>query len=184
MLEKLKNSISETKTVHGTIFKNFLFGVGYLPAANIFALLVFSILVIHPMSLFSNLLFIFEKHPKMIKYAAVSSVCNIILNFLLIPKYGMNGAAIATLFTFFVYIILLWRAGKEIYDFKIWRGLLKPLAASLAMGIIVYIFEIIGIHILVNIALSAVIYFLILYFLKERLLREIFSFIKTSFSGR
>ena len=157
---------------------SFLFGADYLPAANAFTILLFSVLAVHPMPILSNLLFAFDKQSKTIKYAIISSVCNIVLNYLFIPKYGMEGAAIATLIAFFVYIILLWQEVKRIHKFNIIFGLSKILVAVLIMGILVYILKETEIHILANIAISGIFYFIILYLFKEKMLKEILAIIK------
>ena len=141
----------------------FLFGQSYVPAANTFIILLFSILAVHPLAIISNLLFALDKHSKMIKYALISSSSNIILNFLFIPKYGIEGAALATLISFFIYIILLWQEWKKIYDFKIFSGLIKPAIAASIMGVFVYVIKEAGIHILINIAVSG--YFILLFFI-------------------
>lgn len=172
--------------IGGLILKSsiigFLFGSSYLPAANAFAILLFSILAVHPLAIISTLLFVFDKQAKAIKYALTSSLCNIVLNFLLIPRYGMEGAAVATSISFSVYIILLWRAGKAVCKFHIVSELLKPAVAALAMGFLVYILKTVGIYILINIAVSGAFYFTCLYFLKEKILVEIFSFLRSGLS--
>lgn len=152
----------------------FIFGSDYIPAANVFVILLFSILAIHPLPILSNLLFAFDKQARMIKYALVSSLCNLGLNFLLIPEYGMMGAAMATLISFFVYIILLWAAIKKMQEFQIFPELLKPAIAAALMGIFTYILGYLGVHVLINVIISAIFYFLSLYLLKEKALDEIF----------
>lgn len=172
--------------IGGLILKSsimgFIFGSSYLPATNAFAILLFSILAVHPLAIISTLLFVFDKQAKAIKYALTSSLCNIVLNFLLIPKYGMEGAAVATSISFFVYIILLWRAGKAVCKFHIVSELLKPALATLVMGFLVYILKTVGINFLINIAVSGMFYFACLYFLKEKILVEFFSFLRSGLS--
>ena len=166
----------------GFILKNsligFIFGSNYIPAANIFGILIFSILAVHPLPILSNLLFAFDKQSKMIKYALISSLCNLILNFLLIPEYGMMGAAIATLISFFVYIILLWLAIKRMYEFYILSELVKPVIATVLMGFFAYFLKYLGIHVLVNVIISGIFYFLCLYLLREKILEEFFVIFK------
>ncbi len=169
--------IAIPSVIGGIILKNslmdFVFGSGYMPAANAFMILLFSILALHPLPILTNSLFAFDKQAKMIKYALVSSLSNLALNFLLIPKYGIIGAAIATTISFFVYTILLWHETKKMHEFRITSELLKPTIAALIMGVLVYIFKISGVHVLVNIIISIAVYFLCLYFLREKILEEI-----------
>lgn len=158
---------------------SFIFGSNYILAANVFVILLFSILAVHPLPILSNLLFAFDKQSKMIKYAFVSSLCNLALNFLLIPKYGMMGAATATLISFYIYIILLWWAVKKVQDFYIASELLKPLFAALLMGVFSYFLRYLNIHVLINVVISGAFYFLCLYLLKEKILEEIFVIFKS-----
>ncbi len=151
----------------------FLFGQSYLPVSYAFMIILVSILAVHAMPMLTNLLFVFDKQAKTINYAIIASACNIALNFLLIPGYGMEGAAFATLISFFVYIVLLWRECKKVYNFKVFSGLAKPVIAALIMGVFVYILSVYGIFILANIIISGIIYFTALYLLKEPLLKEI-----------
>ncbi|MEK7635653.1 MAG: flippase [Patescibacteria group bacterium] len=152
----------------------FIFGLSYVPAANAFAILLFSILAIHSLPILTNALFAFDKQIKMIRYALVSSLSNLTLNFLLIPKYGIEGAATATTISFFIYIILLWRETKKLHEFNIVSELLKPTTAALIMGFFAYFLKVLGVHVLANIIISGVFYFLCIYFLKEKILEEIF----------
>lgn len=163
----------------GVILKDsligFLFGADYLPAANTFAILLFSILAVHPLPIYSNILFAFDRQAKLINYAIIASACNVALNFVLIPKYGIEGASAATLISFFVYIFLIQRSMKNIYNFN-FLGLSKAMISVLLMGFLVYIFKAAGIHIMINIVISGAFYFLFLYLLKESIIKEIFSF--------
>lgn len=158
----------------------FVFGASYLPAANAFAILLFSILAIHPLPIYSNILFAFDRQTKLVKYAIVVSVCNVALNFILIPKYGIEGASVATLFSFFVYIFLIQRSMRHFYDFN-FLGLLKAVISALLMGFLAYILNIAGIHIIINIVISGAFYFFFLYLFKEPLIKEIFSFFSFQF---
>ncbi len=45
---------------------------------------------------------------KVAKTMSVAAICNIVLNFILIPIYGKNGAAIATLSSLLIWNIWLW----------------------------------------------------------------------------
>lgn len=156
----------------------FLFGQDYLPAVGAFTILLFSILAVNAMPVLANFLFIFDKHAKAINYAIIASACNIAFNFLLIPGYGIKGAATATLISFFVYVFLLWHSVKRECDFEIFSGLIKPFIAALVMGVLVYFLKILGVPILINIAISAIFYFFILYLIKEKITREILLFFR------
>lgn len=101
-----------------------------------------------------------------ISAAITSSVCveNIILNFLLIPKLGIAGAAIATTITFLTQMIAsIWISSKYFsIDYSV-KFILKSLVASFIMGLAVWWFNpASAIDIILGAFLGAVIYFVAL----------------------
>lgn len=60
----------------------------------------------------------------MIPSLAVASVMNIIINFILIPKYGAWGAAVATFSTQIFMLVIYWLATIFIFKINIWGSLL------------------------------------------------------------
>jgi len=167
-----------------TALIDLVFGPAYAAAAPIFGILLISILAVHPMAVFINILFVFDKQSKMIGYALTASLLNIALNFILIPRFGMMGAAVATAFSFVVYGFFLWRSSREICHFPLISGLVKPVVASILMAAAVFFLQAIGLPILVNIFLSSVFYFICLFFMKEKTMSEVFSFLNSSFRNR
>lgn len=51
--------------------------------------------------------------------STVAAVTNVIANFILIPRYGMYGAAVSTIISYVIANIMFFHAGKKYYDFKI-----------------------------------------------------------------
>jgi len=76
-----------------------LFGEGYEPAAIALQILVWSI----PLSLFRNVaqavLIAHDRQGQMLRTVSVAAGVNLVLNLLLIPRWGLAGAAVATLLT-------------------------------------------------------------------------------------
>jgi len=64
--------------------------------------------------------------------------CNVVGNYLLIPVYGINGAALSTIITegsgFLIYIFLF----KKIIDFKILKNFLYSILCSIPFGLFLY----------------------------------------------
>jgi O-antigen/teichoic acid export membrane protein len=83
-------------------------------------------------------------HPKeSFKVTSVSAAGNILLNLILIPVYGITGAAIATLLTMILNVILARRPLMKLMNIKIKLDSLKNiLVASLIMGAFVGIYRI------------------------------------------
>ncbi len=157
---------------------NFIFGSAYLSAAPAFSVLIISILGIHPLAVFTLLIFALDKQAKVIKYIIASSLCNAAFSFLLIPKFGIMGAAISIVITSFFYIALVWRFAKTLLDFQIMPGLKKIAASSVLMGIIAFAFQALGMHVLLNVVLSGSLYLLLLYVFRESSIEQILSIVR------
>lgn len=74
-----------------------------------------------------------------VKIAGTIAVLNLILNYILIPRFGMQGAAIATLLSFIVSVSLGYIFGKRVFPIPFpGKEVLKILTAALLMGICLY----------------------------------------------
>ena len=104
---------------------------------------------------------------------ASSALGNIILNIILIPLWGIKGAAISTFITQAIYVIPTWRRVKKISEFQTFRHLKKIIAAAIIMGIAAFFLNRTGLPVLINISVSAGVYLGALYLLKEKILEEI-----------
>ena len=72
-----------------------------------------------------------------LKITLLTAIINVAINFLLIPIYGMNGAAFASFFSFLIFTILLVHYSKKLADFKFPLDSYKPLVAGiLAFGLL------------------------------------------------
>lgn len=70
----------------------------------------------------------------LVRVNLVTVVCNVVLNIALVPRYGLAGAAAATLATELVRLVLAVRsAGAHAFPPPSWRRYLKPLVAAVAM---------------------------------------------------
>ncbi len=108
----------------GIIFANpiihLMFGTEYLPAVNTFRILIFTILIVYPSALIGNAVFAFDAHKSFIGFVAVSALGNVLFNFLLIPMFGIEGAAISTLITQIITNFLIWRKMNSIQKLHVW----------------------------------------------------------------
>jgi O-antigen/teichoic acid export membrane protein len=71
----------------------------------------------------------------------VGAVLNIGLNFLLVPRYGMMGAAVATIITYFVLMVILFIYNKKLMDIKYeWSRIVKiTIVTALIFGVCYFI---------------------------------------------
>ncbi len=77
----------------------FLFGAKYLPAANALAVLAWTLPVWFITFLQGNILTIIERQKAVAAVGLVNMIFNVLINLVIIPRYGFTGAAATTLVT-------------------------------------------------------------------------------------
>ena len=155
---------------------DFVFGQGYGDATFTFQLLLITILLVFPGTIIGNAVFAYNKQKIFILSTGLGAVANVILDLILIPIYGIAGSAVATIISQLFANGINWREMKKINNFKTIRYLWRAFIATIIMSIFVIVMNSLGIHIIPNIILSAIIYIGTLILLKEPLL----DFIKIS----
>ena len=107
------------------------YGAAYAPGA--WVLVIFSIgMFIRSLSYVHGTILAAMRVVKVELYAALSATAiNIILNIILIPRFGMNGSAFASAISFTVVTILIVYYCKKIAGFGFSIGFLKPVFAGL-----------------------------------------------------
>lgn len=164
-----------------------IFGNDYISAAPVLSILIFGYLF-YSINYTSNNILNMAKKTKTIFFITLMFVgSNILLNFLLIPPYGVIGAAIATSASFIIvsilYIIFNFRLIKS---YPVDKSFLKSiLAGVLAMPVIYFltqlIFDQVSIFRLVIIFFFFILFYLALLFLFKAFKKEdkeLFKFIK------
>jgi O-antigen/teichoic acid export membrane protein len=89
------------------LFINLFFGAEYLPAVNALRLLVLGQFVFSIGIVSNNLLLSYGKSKIILYNLIFTAMINFVLNWNLIPKYGINGAAFATFISFMILAILV-----------------------------------------------------------------------------
>ena len=157
---------------------HFLYGSEFLLATVTFQILILSTLIMFPGYLLSNYIVAHDKQKKIAFIVGFGSLGNVFLNALLIPPFGIIGAALATVCSLLIYNGLVWRVAKKINNFYTLRYLKTVVVAAVLMGFLSFALNIFGAHVLINVILSAAFYFTTLILLKERTLFEIKSIIE------
>lgn len=155
-----------------------LFGNEYLLATAPFKILLITILIFFPITLINYAIFAYDKQKSIVKFLVVGALGNIALNYLLIPNYGIIGAAIATVFMQILINTLIWQKMKKINNFKIFPYLKKIIIAAILMALLVILLKYLKINFYINIISAVLFYFIILRILKESLLREVETILK------
>jgi O-antigen/teichoic acid export membrane protein len=152
---------------------NFVFGSEYAGATTAFKIMVLTILATFPGTIIGNYIIAYDKQKGLTFYILLGSLGNVIFNYLLIPIWGIAGAALATLLVQIIYNWLAFRLAKKANDFSLFKYSFKIILASIIMGLLGIGLNRLGLHVAPTVVASAIFYFLILYLLKEPLISDI-----------
>lgn len=149
------------------------FGVEYMDAIPLLQILMIMLLVAFPMIIISNSIFSHNKQRDLASIYMAGIIANIFINLLLIPTFGAEGAAMATLISTTIMTFIVWQKMKIINDFNIFSKLKKILLITLLMVLATLTLKYLAINVILNIIISAFIYLILLITLKEPTLKEI-----------
>jgi len=148
-----------------------LYSAEYLNSVLIFQILLSTILIVFPMNMLTNFVLAYNKQSKFISPFLAAAIANVLLNIALIPLYGVIGAAIATVTTQLFAMTIIWTKMKKINHFVVLPHLKKIVLAALIMTASTILMQFVGINFVLNIIISAIIYFGLLKTFKEPLLK-------------
>lgn len=124
----------------------FFYGASFVAGASVLGILLIVQIVNVFMFLLSTSLNAVDKPKDTFKVTAIASTINIILDIILIPTIGIQGAAIATLVTMIVNSVLAYYALSKVIDVKIEKKqLINIIIATSAMGIFIAALNYLGI---------------------------------------
>ena len=150
-----------------------LFGKEYLPGTLSFQILLLTLIIAFPAMLIANALFAYDEQKSFMKYLAIGTLGNVVLDYILIIPFGIAGCALATVIIQIITNSLALQKMKRVNLFRIAPHLFRIIVATLGMGVVTFIFRSIGVQFWINLILSAVIYGGALLALREPLLKEI-----------
>ncbi|MEK7569270.1 MAG: flippase [Patescibacteria group bacterium] len=149
-----------------------IFGAAYAPGGPVFQILLLTILLMFPMLIINNYIFVLNQHKKFVSLMVGGALFNILLNFILVKKFGILGAATGTTLSNLVLGILMWQKARKISYFEILSHIKKIILATLVMGGFSFVFKTADLHVILNILFSGAVFFYVLVLLKEPLLRD------------
>lgn len=142
-----------------------IYGVEFSGSATALQILIWGVVVYSPSLVFMNLLTSIGKQKLTTITTLIYAFGNIVLNFILIPRLGYNGASIASVMTGVIGLIFgFYFVTRNFQALNIYKLILKPVISGLIMGAFVYFLDA---NIFLLIFLACVIYFLSLLFLKS-----------------
>ena len=144
---------------------NFVYGYEYFQGAVALQLLIWAVVIIFIDIPFANSLVAVDRQNKFTIFVTMSAVINLILNFLLIPTFGIIGASIATIIAELNLLILSYIEMKKIVSINPFVFMGRPILASIILGIFISLFSPYA-HLLIVVFVSMTVYFFALYIFK------------------
>lgn len=157
-------------------------GLEYLPALKALKIMIPIILLVSLNNFIGlQILYPNKKENIVLKAIATGAIINLIINYILIPKYSYTGAAIATVIAELIILIILILLGKNYIKFIYYnKNIKKYIISSIIMGVILYFFKY-YISLSWKIIFGAIIYLVVLILLKEELIAKIILNIKKKY---
>jgi O-antigen/teichoic acid export membrane protein len=150
-----------------------VFGLEYIKAIPVLKILMIMLLFSFPLIILTNTIFVYNEQKKLILANIFGVLANVLLNFLLIPKLGVIGATVATLTSTSIVTCIIWMRMKKINYFEIQSSLKTIVLPVIAMTLFILILKYFGIKIILNIIISSIVYFGVLFLLKKSIFIEI-----------
>ena len=148
-----------------------VFGLEYINGYISLIILSLAYLILSITHVYGGNLLMIKKTKLLSLFILISTLTNILLNIILIPKYGINGAAIATLSSNVIFLILMIFSGKMILNLQpIKKSFIKILfAGTLSATLIFYLYKNLAnnlFSLIISILLILIFYFVFLILFK------------------
>jgi O-antigen/teichoic acid export membrane protein len=151
------------------------FGQAYAAGAASFNILLSTIVIGFPGSIIMNAIFAYGAQKPLIVASLIAAVSNVILDFLLIPRYGIAGSAVATLLAMTLSNGYAWYVMKKLIHFEVLKRIQIIAGASIAVGVTTKALSLLGVPVVVNIAAGAGVYVFVLWILREPIVRDVWA---------
>ena len=163
--------ISLPLTVGTTLIANkiilLVYGPSYLPSVLALQVLIWTIIFMFLNGLAGNLLGATNRQPVVTKITGLGAVLNILMNLILIPKFGFIGASAATVFTEFLILPMMMYVMVKTQKTNIKpliKDLHKIIFSTAIMGIVMIFLNFLNLFLLIIIAI--IVYFGVIYLTK------------------
>ncbi|MBS3082035.1 flippase [Candidatus Pacearchaeota archaeon] len=148
-----------------------LFGGEFLIAGNILKILCFGAIFSSLVGVSTSLISISGKTKLVLKDFLAFTIINILMNLLLVPSYGMVGAAIATTITQLFFALTVIVQIKRIYGFNIIKNYIRRLIVLMIILLVMGIYFIKNIEISLNMSILFSVIIMVVYLVSIYLLK-------------
>ncbi len=139
---KLMVTVVVPLAVGGTILAkpvmNFLYGAEYASGAIALQILIWALVLICINSVYAWGLWACDGQNKYLRVVTVQAVSNVVLNFILIPFFGLIGASVATVMAELIGVPFYYKEFNKIVQVPFYNYIVKSLLASGAMALFLY----------------------------------------------
>lgn len=119
----------------------FIFGSEYMAGAPAFKILIWNTIIFFTSSALINVLYAHKKQRAVMNIFFIGAFVNVILNILIIPTYGIEGAALTTIAAELMVLIGIYFQARKHIHIHIFSTLIKPcIAAAIMAGVLSIIF--------------------------------------------
>lgn len=158
-----------------------LYGARYEPAVIAFSILILSPIHTSVSYFLGQLIFVHNRQLRSFLYVSIAWISNVVLSLILIPLYGLVGAALASFISYGVIFVTHVIFVKKAFGLSVFsKELLKPAVAALGMGISLLLIGAWEQSVFLSIPVGVVVYGVILIMLKPQVLRELKSIFRSS----
>lgn len=143
-----------------------IYGERFLPSAPALSILIWSEIFVFYGLIHYEILISTDKQRIYFLFSLTGAIVNVILNLILIPRYGIVGASIATLISYILsagLVIGHLLPATRIYNVAGCQSMVKPLVASIVMGVYVYYLRS---HLALAIIGGALLFILMMFFIR------------------
>lgn len=130
------------------------------------------------------------KEKACLKATTISAIINILLNFIVLPFYGMIGAAVTTIIAEAVNLAILLRNSNRIVNLKLfdWKNAFQSIMSSVVIIVICVLVDKLRFNtvltVIMSFAISAIVYFFVLLLMRNRYVWEIGNMVKNGIFHR
>ena len=152
--------------IYSTDLIQFIYGYDYDAASSVLSILIWTVCLLFINGAANTVLNASYREVTLTKIYVIAAIFNIILNFFMIPQFSYNGAAITTVLSDILILIMqsyvIYKLGHR-PNKKLYSDLVKIIIGSGILGILLYFLKL---NMWVALPVGIIIYFAIIYLLK------------------
>ena len=149
------------------------YGAEYAASAAPLQILALTLLAVFPVGMIINAIFAYNRQSELVPLWSVGLLINVGLGLLLIPPWGIIGAAWAVFITQIIINALIWRKMKAINNFSVLKEMRLILLATFMMGVAIVLARLLHFPFLLIIPLAIAVYFGSLFWSGENVIKRI-----------